>query len=454
MLYKLIFIAIILFVNTLTYAMQMKAYSLENGIILYTNIPYYLEDDKRILKIVANGKKKTRIFFIIETILMIILAIFYDSISAMILDTLIVMLLYPFIFQKDIDEMRKFKMDNVKNKKRTKLIDFDLIEEKDRFVVKKSYYLIAIAIYIISIAIGVFSNNDYPKLMWIFLGLLLMLSNLFVDKILMKGAIVTYTDDSKKNILLNEKIAKKQARVLYGKILIDSILFLLLVVTNIFYLFSIMGFVIYILGIIFVISFTYYKYYKLRNSPILDNIDRTNLDNDVEYYNAWGYDNPDDNRLVVKRYYGVGSDINIGRTSGKIYYGVTIIILVVLMIFTSYIAKTPMKYDYNLENGAITIRSNQFYKDTVDVDDINEVNLLDKFPEGKVIRTGGNEFEKTSTGNYSIQNYGKVRLYIYKDTDKVIELKTNGKTILFNDNSNEKTKLLYDKVYQFVNENN
>jgi uncharacterized membrane protein len=449
--YKLIFIGLIAFINLMGLYYTLKAYEVKNGIALYTKIPYYLAEDEKIEEICQKGRKRVKLFTISTTLLFVILTFFFEPVSIMLINIIVMMLIPPFIFQKDIDEMRIYKQKNAKETTKKKIIDLDLIEQKDKFIVKKSFYLPLVLIYFIGIFIGVFYEVAFAKRVWILIGLAMMVGDIFLDRILMKSGIKTYTDDSEKNILLNEKIAKRQSKLLYRKSLINSILFLIFVILVKKDPFSMLGFFIYILGISIIYSYTFYKYNKLKNNPILNTISRDQYEDEIEYYNAWGYYNPNDTRLFVNKVYGVGSDINLGKLGGKIYYGFTVLLLVGLLFFTNWVFNTPTQYTYKMENETINITSSQFYKDQIKVKDIESIKLLDEFPKGRVIRTGGNAFEKTNTGNYRIENYGNVRLYIYNDTEKTIEIWTKNKKFLFNEDSNEKTEELYKKLTKFVN---
>lgn len=337
--------------------------------------------------------------------------------------------------------------DSYENKK---IIDFDLIKKRDKFIVKPRYYIFIFAIYLIAIILAFVYEKTYPFFMWIFLSLSMMMSDLILDKNLMKNSIVAYTDNSKRNIFLNEKIAKNQANVLFMKSLINSIVFILLVSSIIINPFSMLTFFIYIIAISFSMIYAFYKYKKLRNDPILSRVNTSNISSNVEYYNAWGYNNPDDKRLLVPRLNGLGQDLNMGRALGKILYFVSISILFFLVLVINKTFNSPTQYTYVLENNRIEISSNQFYDDTIRVEDIKSLKFLDKLPEGRLIRIGGNSLEKTNTGNYMIQNYGKVRLYIYNSTKNVVEIKTSDKNFLINENSNVKTQKLYKRLKNYI----
>ena len=98
-----------------------------------------------------------------------------------------------------------------------------------------------------------------------------------------------------------------------------------------------------------------------------------------------------------------------------------------------------MTYSYEAKDGVLEISSSQLYQDEIDLNDIQSITILDQLPEGRMVRTNGAAMEKTSTGSYNIEGYGKVRLYIYNDVDKYIEIKTKDKTYIINEPSEKET---------------
>ncbi|MDD7305554.1 MAG: hypothetical protein PUG67_03090 [Peptoniphilaceae bacterium] len=449
MLYRLIFLSLSIIINLISLYAELRAYKLDQINILYTRIPTSFKDKKDFLDLVKKSKKNCIFFYIILTVFVLNLAIFFDSISLMILDILVVSLVRPFLLQKDIDKIREYKNKYGKKIDKLKVIDFDLIEKRKDLLVKKSSYFVVLFIYLVSVFIGIFLDKIYPNIMWLFLMLSFCGSDIFIDWLISKRLIKTYTSNSATNLRLNEEIGKKQSILLYRKSLINSILFLIFVLICVKNPYSIKAFIIYMLLLTINIAYSFIKFDKIRNNPILNNQEISILEDDEDYYTAWGYNNPDDNRLFVNRLYGMGSELNIGKLSGKLYYLSTIVLMLILLIFVSYISSTPTNYSYQIKEDRIELSSNMFYKDTIYKKDIEKISLLDHFPKGRAIRIAGNALEKTSTGSYRIEGYGSVRLYIYKDSKKVVEIRSKDKKFLFNENSDEKTEKLYKKLVKF-----
>ena len=64
----------------------------------------------------------------------------------------------------------------------------------------------------------------------------------------------------------------------------------------------------------------------------------------------------------------------------------------------------------------------------------------------EMIRTNGTAIESQGYGNFEMSGIGPVRLYIYRNVDKVIHMKTKNKNFYFNLEDNEKTIELYNKI--------
>ena len=90
------------------------------------------------------------------------------------------------------------------------------------------------------------------------------------------------------------------------------------------------------------------------------------------------------------------------------------------------------------------------YKDNIKQSDIENIELLDKFPNKRAIRMNGGATKEKSYGNFSLEGEGNVRLYVFNKTDKVIKIsRKNQKSIYINMRTNEETEELYEKLKSF-----
>ena len=90
--------------------------------------------------------------------------------------------------------------------------------------------------------------------------------------------------------------------------------------------------------------------------------------------------------------------------------------------------------------------SAKIYSDKIDLSDVENLELLDEFPKVEMIRTNGTSIKSQGYGNFEMKGIGPVRLYIYRDVDKVIHMKTKDKNLFFNMEDDEKTIELYNKI--------
>ena len=84
-------------------------------------------------------------------------------------------------------------------------------------------------------------------------------------------------------------------------------------------------------------------------------------------------------------------------------------------------------------------------KDPDEPDDIEEIRMLDKLPSG--FRTNGVGASTYNLGNFSIDDYGKCKLYIYFENQNCISIKLKDNSyIFFNDKSNDETLRYYEEL--------
>ncbi len=68
------------------------------------------------------------------------------------------------------------------------------------------------------------------------------------------------------------------------------------------------------------------------------------------------------------------------------------------------------KFTLNIDNNIVKINA-PMYGIELEIDDIEEIRILDKLPSG--LRTNGVGASTYNLGNFSIDDYGKCKLYVY-----------------------------------------
>ena len=140
--------------------------------------------------------------------------------------------------------------------------------------------------------------------------------------------------------------------------------------------------------------------------------------------------------------------ILVGNKKGKILFAFSNILVAFVIIIA--LALTFEK-DWKVEISDTVKISTILYKDNIKQSDIENLELLDKFPNKRAVRMNGGATKEKAYGNFSIEGEGNVRLYVFKKTDKVIKIsRKNQKTVYINMRTNKETEELYEKLKNFV----
>lgn len=147
----------------------------------------------------------------------------------------------------------------------------------------------------------------------------------------------------------------------------------------------------------------------------------------------WGlvYYNPNDTRVIINNRVGINSTINVARPAGKLFVGITAIILL-LLPFTGILLDGIGSKPLDLQvSGAVVTASygSSFYE--VALEDIEEVELLDALPEG-LRRVGGTGAETLLKGKFRSSEYGSLTLCLDPSSPPFLRIKTTyGRQFLF-----------------------
>ena len=108
-----------------------------------------------------------------------------------------------------------------------------------------------------------------------------------------------------------------------------------------------------------------------------------------------------------------------------------------------------MRFDHanftlNVDNNIVKINA-PTYGTEFNIDDIQEISMINKLPSG--IRTNGVGASTYNLGNFSINDYGQSKLYIYFENPNCISIKLKNNTyIFFNSKSNDETLEYYNEL--------
>jgi hypothetical protein len=170
---------------------------------------------------------------------------------------------------------------------------------------------------------------------------------------------------------------------------------------------------------------------------------------DEQHWKNGIYNNPDDPRVWVPKRYGVGYTLNTGSRKGKRFFfgtliAVGIILLIVILMFLLPIFN-PFKLSIGTEN--VTIQS-PIYATSFPISDIREVKLVDTLPGGK--RTNGISTGTYNLGNFTLNGYGKSKMYVYDADSPFLVIRLDNLTVFYNSKNPEQTQLIYSQLLQYL----
>lgn len=449
MIYDLILIGCLWMVFAISYFSQKKGFSYNNGKILLTTIPINEVDSEEVQEISKKGLKSFKLLHLVFFIISFLPLLTKTDIEILFFIGIIFAYLISlgFLSNKYIKQMRKLKKEKNFASFTRKYVDFTVSKEIDKQKLPIFLWLIPLVVFIGGFSIfGTFS--DMELILFICLSTTLI-AMIFMGLFWRRSKISVISDNKEKNLYINKiKIIKLQNKI-FTLVNVYSVLFLILIYLQKMDKYSFLPFVGYI---IFTTLFLFYLIYTINkiDREISSNIeDDKFIEDQDEYYDIFGYKNPNDPRLLVSDPMNSGSTvINRGNKKGKILFAFSNILVAFVIII---VLALTFEKDWKVEISDTVKISTILYKDNIKQSDIENLELLDKFPNKRAVRMNGGATKEKAYGNFSIEGEGNVRLYVFKKTDKVIKIsRKNQKTVYINMRTNKETEDLYEKLKNFV----
>ncbi len=191
----------------------------------------------------------------------------------------------------------------------------------------------------------------------------------------------------------------------------------------------------------------YVKYFKELYSLKEKNnwfiIDK-NYDGD-RYWEKGYYYNPEDKRTSVEKRIGYGYTYNLATKKGKWLTIVPIVSAIILVLGLSIMFFIFDFSDFKLSiNGSKVKISAPLYGYSFNTEDIEEVTKITFLPKG--MRVNGVGTARYNLGNFSLNVYGKSKLYVYKDNPPYILIKLKDKYLVINGKTKEVTEEYYNML--------
>ncbi|WP_455093352.1 PH domain-containing protein [Parvimonas micra] len=449
MIYDFILIGCLWMIFAISYFSQKKGFSYNNGKILLTTIPINEVDSEEVQEISKKGLKSFKLLHFIFFIISFLPLLTKTDIEILFFIGIIFayMISLGFLSNKYIKQMRKLKKEKNFASFTRKYVDFTVSKEIDKQKLPIFVWLIPLVVFIGGFSIfGTFA--DMELILFICFATTLI-AIIFIGLFWRKTRISVISDDREKNLNINKiKIIKLQNKI-FTLVNVYSVLFLVLIYLQKMDKYSFIPFVGYIISITFFVFYLIYTINKI-DREISSNIeDDKFIEDQDEYYDIFGYKNPNDPRLLLSDPMNSGNTvINRGNKKGKILFAFSNILVAFVIIIA--LALTFEK-DWKVEISDTIKISTMLYKDNIKQSDIENIELLDKFPNKRAIRMNGGATKEKAYGNFSMEGEGNVRLYVFNKTDKVIKIsRKNQKTVYINMRTNEETEELYEKLKNFV----
>lgn len=449
MIYDLILIGCLWMTFIICYFSQKKGFSYNNGKILLTTIPINEIDSEEVQEISKKGLKSFKLLHLVFFIISFLPLLTKTDIEILFFIGIIFAYLISlgFLSNKYIKQMRKLKKEKKFASFTRKYVDLSVSKEIDKQKLPIFVWLIPFVVFIGGFSIfGTFS--DMELILFICLSTTLI-AMIFMGLFWRRSKISVISDNKEKNLYINKiKIIKLQNKI-FTLVNVYSVLFLVLIYLQKMDKYSFLPFGASIILITFFIFYIISTVNKI-DMEISSNIeDDKFVEDQDEYYDIFGYKNPNDSRILVSDPMNTGNTvINRGNKKGKILFAFSNIIVAFVIIVALALI---FEKDWKVEISDTVKISTMLYKENIKSGDIDNIELLDKFPNKRAVRMNGGATKEKAYGNFSMEGEGNIRLYVFKKTDKVIKIsRKNQKTVYINMRTNEETEELYEKLKNFV----
>ena len=412
MAYDLILIGCLWMVFAISYFSQKKGFSYNNGKILLTTIPINEVDSEEVQEISKKGLKSFKLLHLVFFIISFLPLLTKTDIEILFFIGIIFAYLISlgFLSNKYIKQMRKLKKEKKFASFTRKYVDLSVSKEIDKQKLPIFLWLIPLVVFIGGFSIfGTFS--DMELILFIYLSTTLI-AMIFMGLFWRRSKISVISDNKEKNLYINKiKIIKLQNKI-FTLVNVYSVLFLVLIYLQKMDKYSFLPFVASIILITFFIFYIISTVNKI-DMEISSNIeDDKFVEDQDEYYDIFGYKNPDDPRLIVSDPMNTGNTIiNRGNKKGKILFAFSNMLLALVIIFGLALI---FEKDWKVEISDTVKISTILYKDNIKQSDIENLELLDKFPNKRAVRMNGGATKEKAYGNFSMEGEGNIRLYVFK----------------------------------------
>lgn len=439
MVFTIIIMANAYFITIVAYFSQKRNLRYENGYVLATTMSYLQFESEEVQEILLHEKEVRKKICIVSLFIPLLLLLTNSEALMMYIFIIHVLEVSMGMGYSTYLSMRKLRaLKKSWNVDDAKVLFVDVVAnmEIEKAKISKIFYILPIILILPSLL--KFKINTLAFII-IITGLINVLLFLFFGFILRRRGNTVYTSDRDENIRRNlrAKVYPERVAVILATIFAGVTSMLVLTMDDFIGSKFILGYLVVELVVVLI-----YTIYLVKSEQ---KIDEEFISSEDDFYDLFGYNNPNDPRILVPSKLNIGNmEINRGNKVGKAIYFISTILIIALVGSVEYFL-TPAKYSYEFTGDRMEI-SAKMYSDKIDLSDVENLELLDEFPKVEMIRTNGTAIESQGYGNFEMKGIGPVRLYIYRNVDKVIHMKTKDKNFYFNMEDDEKTIELYNKI--------
>ena len=171
------------------------------------------------------------------------------------------------------------------------------------------------------------------------------------------------------------------------------------------------------------------------------------VDSDDDRYWIGGllYNNPRDKHTMVSQRVGMGTTINIATKAGKVWWGVSIIVILSLPVLLGWLIFeefTPISLSINEDE----LHANHLKVEyELSIDEIENLEIVDDLP--KLTKVVGSAMETLAKGSYRIKGTGeKCILFLNPQNEKILRFEVDGQTYYMSGYDDEQTQQVYDEI--------
>ena len=168
-------------------------------------------------------------------------------------------------------------------------------------------------------------------------------------------------------------------------------------------------------------------------------------DDDRYWIGGLLYNNPKDKHTMVSQRVGMGTTINIATKAGKVWWGVTVVVMLSLPVLLGWLIFeefTPISLSIKEDE----VHANHLKLEyELPMEEIENLELIDELP--KLTKAVGSAMENLAKGSFRIKGTGeKCILFLNPQNEKFLRFEIDGQVYYMSGATDEQTQQIYEKL--------